>query len=44
MRKVRTSLVLKPSVKKKLEEIANKEEESMSEIIQRAINEYIKDK
>jgi len=44
MRKVRTSLVLKPSVKQKLEDIAKKKEESMSNIIQIAINEYLKDK
>ena len=44
MRKDRTSFVIKPSIKKKLIAYAKEQEESMSEIVQLAIIEYLKDK
>jgi predicted transcriptional regulator len=44
VKKERYSFVMKPSVRARLEEIANDKECSLSEIIQEALDEYLKDK
>jgi predicted transcriptional regulator len=43
-RKERYSFVMKPSVRARLEEIADDRECSLSEIVQEALDEYLKDK